>query len=464
MLSCWKVLEGQVLETSESVRDFVLSWTGEYHPLFEARGEQDAFVRGQALMFLGRGLEASVEFKSLIPSRGPKMRGVFERLSLVASQFRLDFTESEWEDWQTEVNKIHPPKEDALLFRLVQMLQGNIGVIVKYFQELQTTHQSKLAVWPNLLAAILLFKVPFAKRSVLCNLVDCCVEPFPSTVKHQFEASRFALKGELLRPLQKLHDYDSWAECHMALLFCAPESELQVSLVSKFARHVGLGARVETSRRQPDLPLLALGLEYLNLMNQREDCDLLIDRFPPLDQRAAQEVVEMFPQCTEEISRVEMQKCLLEGSWSQALVWARLGGGLEEELSIKILSKFTTSSSSFVGRVEEVTAMTTSLSTHVQLIQGLIGIRTKLNQKDLDSAANLLLSIISLVPCKFRFDLIWSVCFAQPPKGVPQLDMDGSLILLRIVNTMQIYRKRNKDLILLMPKLIEQSNKKRRLL
>ncbi|KAH9255714.1 hypothetical protein BASA81_006108 [Batrachochytrium salamandrivorans] len=342
--SCWRVLEIQLLEREGNVRNLVVDWANDFREDDEEE-EGDLFHRGVGLLLSGKGQEAGGLFQQLIPSMGPRMQRFFQILAEVSFTLPMHSNKAEdWQRWQSSLGKLEDclPKEDETLVHVCDLLKGDVSALVRHFQSSKSPNS-----WPQLLAAILIFKAPTANRAVLADLADRCVEPFNRTKR--LDASRVAFRGDATKAIERLHDLESWSECHMALVFCSQtHPELFQTLAIKFALQLGLGpGRVETRPVNADVASLALSLEYLRYCSApAQYFDLVLESTNVLASEGfakrvfglAQEFGLVEQQ--QRIARIQVLKWLRLGAVQTALRWTRQDVELEQLVLDRVLGDF----------------------------------------------------------------------------------------------------------------------------
>jgi Nup85 Nucleoporin len=301
-------------------------------------------------------------------------------------------------------------------------------------------------------------------------LADRCVEPLNQ--HDNFMASRYAFRGNAVGALQKLNNYDSWAECHMCEIFsrCGAiespslyplgklgdderfhllplhEADFRQVLTYKFACQVGFGPGKVASRPVDlDIASLKLALKYLEHVDRsmtkthRKNETLktiwnqskylaaaILDHFPLSSERVAR---RLFHDVSIEnksaklsIARKQIERWLRIGAYQNALNWVELSE--DPELAQNVFERAVESfaDKSGPGITFDVESAGASLSESNKATLELFVVRNKLNgaQRKLlenkgdwfherDEAARVMVQIISTVPSRFRIKLLRAV-------------------------------------------------------
>lgn len=343
--SCWRVLEIQLLERESNVRNLVVDWANHFRDDEEDEEDGDLFHRGVGLLLRGKGREAGEVFQQLIPSMGPRMQRFFQALAELSFSLPMHSNKLEdWQRWQSSLVRLEDclPREDETLVHVLRLLKGDVSALVRHFQSAKAPN-----AWPQLLGAILIFKAPTATRAVLADLADRCVEPFNRT--KYLDASRVAFRGDAAKAIERLHDLESWSECHMALVFCSQtHPELFQTLAIKFALQLGLGpGRVEARPVNADVASLALSLEYLRYCSApAQYFDLVLESANVLASEAFAKRVFALAQefgleeQQQRIARIQVLKWLRLGAAQTALRWTRQAPELEQLVLDRVLGDF----------------------------------------------------------------------------------------------------------------------------
>jgi hypothetical protein len=165
------------------------------------------FERGEALLLQGCFGDASVYFKKLVVGAAGRLRHFYESLADVCSRFE-SAESSQWRDAIASLSA-YVVKEDVKEQRLVEMLQGRVPALVKYFQSDDAALWGGRS-WPRLLAAVLWFHEPLAKRHVLSQLAQRCAAAFG--VESDSDAALAALEGESMKAVQLVYNHEPLCE------------------------------------------------------------------------------------------------------------------------------------------------------------------------------------------------------------------------------------------------------------